>query len=158
MGIVVVFLLIYPPPISPTPSLSSLRVRMVRHSPLTIRHSPFTLLVVLLYNERVRYSLRHRPTLLADLMQDLLSYQEGQHTLEDYLKEFKSRCAVIEQYGGTVGGASHHYCLPFKHDHDRDESRTGRRNRQLQDLRRSKGKRSGAIQGRTVPQECGQEV
>jgi hypothetical protein len=46
---------------------------------------------------------RHQETSLASAIEDLFAYRQGQQTIDDYHKEFKSRCEVIEQYGGSLG-------------------------------------------------------
>jgi hypothetical protein len=46
---------------------------------------------------------RHKPSTLLDASRELLNYKQGDQHIDDYYKEFKSRCDVIEQYGGTVG-------------------------------------------------------
>jgi hypothetical protein len=45
---------------------------------------------------------RHTASTLLNANRDLLVYEQGTQHLDDYYDKFKSRCEVIEQYGGTV--------------------------------------------------------
>jgi hypothetical protein len=40
---------------------------------------------------------------LSMAIKELASYRQGNLSIDDYYKEFQSRCGVIEQFGGTVG-------------------------------------------------------
>jgi hypothetical protein len=40
---------------------------------------------------------------LSMAIKELASYRQGNLSIDDYYKEFNSRCGVIEQFGGTVG-------------------------------------------------------
>jgi hypothetical protein len=63
---------------------------------------------------------RQLETSITTALEKLLNYYQDRENLDDYFKSFKSRCEVIEQFGGSIGAATP-YC--YRTFHEREHRR-----------------------------------